>query len=666
MEGAQVVVASVLAYSALPLVYALRRWNVQFLLLYTHLAGLLAFGWILGGLYEMRLGDVALLPGELSYGGFVLTAVVTVVVGRDLQVVRNIIGLTLAVCSLGLVFFTVARLALAVPGTADPHGVVPALLDRSPVVAVVFALFVVGELLLLLNLLEVAKRRLPGAVMPLVYPAVFVAVLLVHGVLGALLSGGSPGEELVAKLVVTALYLPALLAFVALYRRSVTAFESRPLHLRHLLSTSHQPLLDELESKAHELAEQRSLTLASDASVGRVNATVERILDSATNTILIALDPDLRITHFNSGAQALLGWTPREVCGQGLEVLLPAEEIARHASALGTGPELVQVLQVQMAVDARRDWLMLSRHDTCPTVSMGVSQVLVDGHVVGHILAGEDVTSRLRVETAMMTALSREHDALVRLQEADRVKHELVSTVSHELRTPIASITGYTEMLHDGAYGELSKDQVAALDRVLRNTSRLERLVDDLLVLERVEQAPLPLVREPVDLCDVIRGTKSIVGEMVRGRDLKFSVSLPASPVTLDGDRAALERLVINLLSNAVKFTPGRGTVALRVTSHSGQAWLTVTDTGMGVAESDQPHVFARFYRTNQANELAIPGSGLGLSIVQAVVAGHGGEVSLASTPGEGTTVTVSLPMEPVLGSVNGSAADPDAVVRAG
>jgi PAS domain S-box-containing protein len=655
MEGAQLVALSVLAYSVLPLAYALRRWAIQFLLLYAHLGALLAFGSVLGGIYELRIGDLVLMPGEISYAAFVFTAVVTVVVGRDLQVVRNIIALTAAVTGLGLAMFTAARVALAAPGARNPYGIDTDLLGQSPLSAFLFAVFVVGELLLLLNLLELAKRRLPAAVMPAVYPLAFILVLLAHGALTSALSGRSVTAELVDKLVVTSFFLPSLLLFVGGYRTLLTAYEARPLHLRHLASVSRNPLLDELETKAHELAEQRSLTLASAASIGRVNATVERILDSATNTVLIALDDELRITHFNAGARSLLGWRPDEVCGQGLEVLLPAEEIARHATALGTRPDLVEVLKVQMAVDARRDWQVLARDDSCPTISMGVSEVVVDGQLVGHILAGEDVTSRLRVEHAMMTALSREHDALVRLQEADRVKHELVSTVSHELRTPIASINGYTEMLYDGAYGQLSKEQVSALDRVLRNTARLEQLVDDLLVLERVEQAPLPLTCEPVDLCEVIRSTKTIVAEMVRGRDLKFSVSLPATPVVLNGDRAALERLVINLLSNAVKFTPGRGTVALRVAAHAGQAWLTVTDTGIGVPEADQGQVFSRFFRTNQANELAIPGSGLGLSIVQAVVAGHGGEVSLTSAHGEGTTVTVSVPLhEPAVVSQAG------------
>ncbi|WP_185994338.1 sensor histidine kinase [Nocardioides campestrisoli] len=649
MEGVGLLVCSVLLYAGLPLLYALRRSRVQFLLLYAHLAGMLAFGSVLGGLYHVPVtADLVLLPGELGYAGFLFAALVTIVLGRDLQVIRNVLAVATAVTALGLVIFALARAALTAPGAANPYGINPAYAYQEPLAVVLFAAFVVGELLLVLAMLELAKRRLPRALMGVVYPAVYVAVMLVHGLLTSLISGQPVGAELVDKLIVTVLFLPPLLLFVGLYRPVVHAFEDRPLHLRHLLSTSRDPLIEELERASSQLAEQRSLALATSASVGRVNATVERILDSATNTILIALDTELRITHFNVGAQALLGWTPQEVCGQGLEVLLPAEEIARHAAALGTGPDLADVVSLQMSVGARRDWQMIARDDVCPTVSMSVTEVIADGHVVGHVLSGEDVTSRLRVETAMMTALSREHDALVRLQEADRVKQELVSTVSHELRTPIASITGYTEMLYDGAYGQLSPEQVAALDRVLRNTARLEQLVDDLLVLERVEQAPLPLLREPVDLCDVIRGTKSIVAEMVRGRDLKFSVSLPANPVVVDGDRAALDRLVINLLSNAVKFTPGRGTIALRVVADAGQAWLTVADTGIGVPVEDADQVFARFFRSNEANALAIPGSGLGLSIVQAVVAGHGGEVSFASTHGEGTTVTVSLPLTAV------------------
>ncbi|WP_104108336.1 ATP-binding protein [Nocardioides sp. 616] len=644
---------SVAIYSGLPLLYSVRRTSFQFLLLYSHIASVLTFCGLLGAVYILPVGGgVNLLAGQVAFAGFLFGTFITVVVGRDLQVVRNVVALTIVVNVLVAAVFAVSGTALQTSGVVNPFDTSPVVFQQSLSTVLIGGALMVLELLVLLAVLEWAKKRLGPWPMALVYPTTYVGALALDGLLFPVLVlrpdsglGDAIWQGVQAKLVLAAAFLVPLLLFVTLFRRTLNLYEARPLNLLHLTALSRDHLLEKLDSQQQQLLEQHDRIVDSTASYGRANATVERILDSATNTILIALDPNLRITHFNAGAQRLLGYTGAEVAGEPLSLFHSPSEIARHAAALGTDADHVQVLRVQMAIDARRDWEFVASRGTRHVVSLGITEVVVDSAVVGYVAAGEDVTTRLRAETAMMTALTREHDALVRLQEADRVKEELVSTVSHELRTPIASISGYTEMLADGAYGILSDEQTRALERVLRNTERLERLVDDLLVLERTEGAPLMLERVPLDFSDVIRGTGEMVTQMVRGRDLKFSVSLPAQPVCVNGDHAALERMVLNLISNAVKFTPGRGTIAVRISTDDTHAWLTVADTGIGVAEEDVDKLFTRFFRTREANDRAIPGSGLGLSIVQAVVSSHDGEVSISSSTEVGTTVRVSLPL---------------------
>jgi PAS domain S-box-containing protein len=652
MESRDLFLWSVAVYSALPLLYSMRRTSFQFLLLYSHLASLLTFGGLLGAVYILPVGGgVNLLAGQVAFAGFLFATFITVVVGRDLQVVRNVVALTIVVNVLVFGVFSLSRLALESPEVVNPFDTSPVVFEQSLETVLLGGALIVGELLLLLVVLETAKRRLGPWLMAAVYPLTYVGILVLDGVLFPVLVirpdsglGDAVLQGVQAKLVLACAFLLPLMLFVALFRRTLTLYEARPLNLLHLTALSRDHLLAQLDSQKLALQEQADRIMDSTASYGRANATVDRILDSATNTILIALDPELKITHFNAGAQKLLGYTSAEVAGEPLALFHSPSEVERHAAALGTAADHVQVLRVQMAVGARRDWEFIASRGTRHMVSLSITEVVVDTEVVGYIAAGEDVTTRLRAEAAMMTALNREHDALVRLQEADRVKDELVSTVSHELRTPIASISGYTEMLADGAYGELSDQQTQALERVLRNTARLEELVNDLLVLER-EGSPLTLECVPLDLSDVIRGTGEIVAQMVLGRELKFNVSLPAKPVIVNGDPAALERMVLNLISNAVKFTPGHGTIAVRIVTDTSHAWLTVADTGIGVDERDLDQLFTRFFRTREANERAIPGSGLGLSIVQAVVTSHQGEVSVTSSPEAGTTVTVSLPL---------------------
>ncbi len=134
----------------------------------------------------------------------------------------------------------------------------------------------------------------------------------------------------------------------------------------------------------------------------------------------------------------------------------------------------------------RRDWEFTHKDGSRRMTSLTLTAVTEpDGTVVGYIGAGEDITERLRVQDALLAALDREHASVLRLEEVDHVKQELVSNVSHELRTPITSIAGYAELLRDGSLGDLNEGQVDAVTRIERNTARLGLLVEDLLTLSQ-------------------------------------------------------------------------------------------------------------------------------------------------------------------------------------
>jgi signal transduction histidine kinase len=274
-----------------------------------------------------------------------------------------------------------------------------------------------------------------------------------------------------------------------------------------------------------------------------------------------------------------------------------------------------------------------------------------DGRVTGFIATGEDVTERLRAQRALVAALDLEHASVVRLEEVDQVKQELVSNVSHELRTPITSISGYAELLRDGSLGDLTLEQQDAVRRISRNTGRLRLLVEDLLTLSRAESSEnggRDLRTGRVDLREVVEESLDLLAETLRGRDLRIEPELPANAVLVPGDADALERVVTNLLTNAVKFTPDGGHVRLALSREGSQGapgvTLCVTDSGFGIAPEDQEHLFTRFFRARGATDRAIQGTGLGLSIVHSIVTQHGGTVAVESTPGVGTTMTVRLP----------------------
>ncbi len=391
------------------------------------------------------------------------------------------------------------------------------------------------------------------------------------------------------------------------------------------------------------LTVEQLFTMTSQAT--RTATTLERLLDSASGTVIIATDSLGRITHFNAGAQQLVGYTPEEVLGLNPGMFHTPEEIGRHAAHFGVPPDHLRVVLAMVEAGERRDWEFCHKDGSRRMTSLTLSTVTEpDGTVVGYIGSGEDITERIRVQDALLAALDREHASVLRLEEVDHVKQELVSNVSHELRTPITSIAGYAELLSDGMLGDLTEGQVDAVERIERNTTRLGQLVEDLLTLSKAESGQLEFAHEEIDLRDVVREGLELLEELVRVRVLDLRIEVPDEPVRVMGDAQALERVVMNLISNAIKFTPDSGRVVVSLEQTGDGASLVVSDTGMGISEEDQRHLFTRFFRSTAATERAIQGTGLGLSIVHSIVTQHGGAVSVDSTQGRGTTVTVLLP----------------------
>ena len=377
----------------------------------------------------------------------------------------------------------------------------------------------------------------------------------------------------------------------------------------------------------------------------RSATTIQRLLDSASGTLFIATDAIGRITHYNAGAEQALGYSQEEVLGQSPGMFHTEEETARQAREMGVPNGYLEVVLAMVKSGARRDWEFVRKDGTRRMTSLTLSEVTdPEGGVLGYIGAGEDITERVRAQEALTVALEREHASVQRLVEVDNVKQDLVSNVSHELRTPITSISGYAEVLVDGSLGELNQEQADAVRRIERNTGRLGLLVEDLLTLSRAESGPLDLDHGELDLREVVAEAFELLEDLIGARALDVRLELPEEQVIILGDAPALERVVMNLMSNSIKFTPDGGRVTVTVRPWEGGAELLVSDTGIGIPESDQEQLFTRFFRAAAANEQAIQGSGLGLSIVHALVVQHGGTVSVVSHPGEGTTVTVRLP----------------------
>jgi len=232
------------------------------------------------------------------------------------------------------------------------------------------------------------------------------------------------------------------------------------------------------------------------------------------------------------------------------------------------------------------------------------------------------------------------------LQALDRARTDFLATVSHELRTPLTSIAGYVELLQQGDAGPLTAQQKLMLDTIDRNAALLRNLIEDVLMLSRIELGVCPAKKTSVDLAEAISAAVRAIQPVAEAGKLSVTSDCPPQRLMVRGDANQFDRVLMNLLSNAVKFTPPGGTVTVTATCDDGWAVAGVRDTGIGIPESDKQGLFSRFYRASNALAQSFPGTGLGLSISRTIITAHGGDVDIQSREGAGTTVTVRLPLQ--------------------
>lgn len=229
------------------------------------------------------------------------------------------------------------------------------------------------------------------------------------------------------------------------------------------------------------------------------------------------------------------------------------------------------------------------------------------------------------------------NQTLERLERLFETQQRLLADVSHELRTPLTTIRGNVDLMR-----RMGKGDPESMDSIEEEVDRMTRLVGDLLLLARADAGGLPLAKTKVEL-------DSLIFEVYRqllflAKD-KVEVSLTAvDPVCVYGDTDRLKQLLLNLGSNSIKYTPPGGKLSLRLSLVDSTACIEVKDTGIGIPAEDLPYIFDRFYRVDKARSREQGGTGLGLSIAKWIARAHGGQISVTSKVGEGTTFTLMLP----------------------
>jgi len=263
------------------------------------------------------------------------------------------------------------------------------------------------------------------------------------------------------------------------------------------------------------------------------------------------------------------------------------------------------------------------------------------GDLSRRVVDADEHTEVGRLGASLNEMLSQIEQAFAKQQASEARLRQFLADASHELRTPLTSIRGYSELFRRGA-AERPKDLASAMRRIEDEAERMGVLVEDLLLLARLDQGR-PLERNPVDLAAIAREVVADATVLETGRPITVEAS---SPVVVLGDEQRLRQVVANLVRNALDHTPAGTPVEVRVGVETTRAVLTVTDHGPGIAPEHLPRIFERFYRADASRARESGGMGLGLAIVASIAEAHGGSARVESEMGSGATFIVEIPLE--------------------
>jgi PAS domain S-box-containing protein len=356
----------------------------------------------------------------------------------------------------------------------------------------------------------------------------------------------------------------------------------------------------------------------------RLQATA---LEAAANAISIT-DRDGNIEWINPAFTRLTGYTSEEVLGKNHRLLKSGEQDTTYYQHLWQTILVGEVWQGEL-INRRKDGTTYVEEAAIAPVR-GAS-----GQIANFIAIKQDITGR---------------------KEVDRMKSEFVALVSHELRTPLTSIKGYVDLLLQGDVSNVAEQQDYL--RIIRsNTHRLVDLINDLLDIARIESGEIEPKRVPLDIAALIRVVADALRPQIGAKRQHLILDLAADLPAVPGDADRVVQIIANLLSNAHKYTLEGGTITVSCSKFRAPScgdanlgpgtWnveLTVTDTGIGLTPGEQAQLFKRFYRARNEATKDVGGTGLGLAITKTLVEMHGGQITVTSAPGQGSTFSVTLP----------------------
>lgn len=343
---------------------------------------------------------------------------------------------------------------------------------------------------------------------------------------------------------------------------------------------------------------------------------------------IICVDAEQNITLFNDGAERIFGWTAEEVIGKPLDLLLPdrvRDVHRRHVDRFRDSADRARRMGQRQEISGLR-----KNGEEFPAEA-AIAKVKNAGHVVYSVVL-RDITEQVELHK--------------RLQRAVFARDETVGVVAHDLRNPVSAVKMLSQAALSGQADALLPEFAEQLRLIREAAVQMDRLIQDLLDVTRVESGRLSLDMQPVTTIALLDGALRTLRPLVQEAGLELVVDLPSTLPTVQADPERIGQVMSNLIGNAIKFTGKGGRVTVRAAAEDDLVRVTVSDTGPGIAPEHLPHVFDRFWQASTST-IRSRGAGLGLPIAQGIIRAHGGQLRVESAPGNGASFHFTLPVAP-------------------
>lgn len=398
---------------------------------------------------------------------------------------------------------------------------------------------------------------------------------------------------------------------------------------------------------------------------------LKSIIDT-TVAIVITTDKEGNIVEFNKGAETALGYSRDEVIGKHIEMLWFDPNERR---------QIIETMKMTGKSYSTNDVVLKTKDNTLIDINLTISFLTdTEGNFAGTVGISKDITERKRLEKALhertleLQELNSKLEEKViertqelakankELEKSNKLKSQFIANMSHELRTPLNSILGFSELLSTETFGTLNAKQKRYIQNIYNSGSHLLQLINNVLDIAKIESGKMELFIENFPVQSAIAEVNTVLLPLAKKKNQTIIVNLPDTSINISADKTKFKQILYNLISNAIKFTEEGGTITIDTQKIDCQEVplfkdidesilndykclrLSVTDTGIGIKKEDYERIFNEFEQVDGSHSRKYEGSGLGLSLTKKLVEMHGGEITVQSVEGQGSTFTVILP----------------------